>query len=106
MKEMFIKLDADNSGSVSLNELIDWKLSQEVEDKLGDMKELAKEIFSMFDDDGSGEISVDEFKQALKAMNAGLSDSEIIEIANDLDESNDGNISLEEFEKAIEQALE
>lgn len=106
MQEMFIQLDADNSGTVSKQELIDWKMSQIGEHKAEDMKQMAVEIFNMFDEDGSGEISIEEFKEALLKFDSGLSEAEIIEIANDLDESGDGNLSLEEFQKAIEQALE
>jgi Ca2+-binding EF-hand superfamily protein len=106
MKEMFVTLDADNSGSVSKEELIDWKMGQETHDKASEMKNMAKEIFEMFDTDGSGEITVEEFKRGLEQFHSGLTHGEIMEIAQDLDESGDGNISLDEFEKAIEQALE
>jgi Ca2+-binding EF-hand superfamily protein len=35
------------------------------------MKHLAEEIFAIFDKDGSGEITVDEFREAIESMDAG-----------------------------------
>ena len=106
LSTVFLQLDRDGSGSVSKQELIDWKMSQRTVNTAHDMKELAEQIFNMFDADGSGEITIDEFKESLQKFNSGLSDAEILEISNDLDESGDGTLSKEEFQKAIEHALE
>jgi Ca2+-binding EF-hand superfamily protein len=70
-----------------------------------EMKNIAKSIFAMFDDDGSGEITVGEFRTALENMNSGLTLDEICAIVKDFDESGDGTISLEEFEEVIEKAI-
>jgi Ca2+-binding EF-hand superfamily protein len=35
MQQMFMILDADNSGTVSLDELIEWKMNSNTEDKVG-----------------------------------------------------------------------
>jgi Ca2+-binding EF-hand superfamily protein len=70
-----------------------------------ELKELARTIFEMFDEDGSGEITVEEFKTALEKMNAGLTLDEICAIVKDFDEDGSGEISLEEFEKVIEKAV-
>ena len=52
------------------------------------------------------EITIEEFKDALKRFNSGMSVTEILEIARDLDENGDGTLSLEEFQQAIKQALD
>jgi calmodulin len=70
-----------------------------------EMKKLARSIFEMFDDDGSGEITLTEFSEALVKMNSGLTIDEITAIVRDFDEDGDGTISLEEFERVVEKAI-
>jgi hypothetical protein len=54
-EEIFKKLDADSSGSVSLEEFKASKRAQEKPEK-------AEEIFNSIDKDGNGELSLEEFK--------------------------------------------
>jgi EF-hand domain pair len=54
-EEIFKKLDADSSGSVSLDE---FKASARAKEN----PEKAEEIFKKIDKDGNGELSLEEFK--------------------------------------------
>ena len=54
-EEIFKKLDADSSGSVSLEEFKAGKRAQENPEK-------AEEFFKTIDQDGNGELSLEEFK--------------------------------------------
>jgi hypothetical protein len=47
-------LDPNNTGHITKEAFIDWKLSQSIDRKGEEFKELAKQIFQMFDEDGSG----------------------------------------------------
>lgn len=72
LREMFLALDADGSGDISKEELInglesDPAMKDQILELLGSADPL--EIFDMLDTDGGGEISVDEFcENILKAV--------------------------------------
>lgn len=106
-QELFIVCDSDGNGAVSREEFVAWMMSHDKEKDEASMVAYGKHIFSMIDGDGSGEITLDEFRVALRKFNespynAGFTDSEILSLLRDFDEDGDGNISLEEFLKAIE----
>lgn len=54
-------------------------------------------IFEKFDTNNSGDITIDEFRQALKMISLGISDSEIEKIMKRIDANNDGTICYNEF---------
>lgn len=56
-----------------------------------------EKIFSQVDTDGSGLISNEEFKRAMKMISIGLTDIEIQKIMHRFDADKDGNISYTEF---------
>jgi len=104
-EQMFVTLDKDGGGSVSLEEFLEWHFSNE-EDEAKDMEEMAEKIFKTIDVDGSGDVTVAEFVAAVDKLNSGLSIDEITAIVRDFDESGDGSISLEEFQEFIKKAYE
>lgn len=55
------------------------------------------EAFRYFDKDHSGDISLEEFKQAMGEMNLGLSDHEMVTLMRYFDLDGDGVISYHEF---------
>jgi len=101
---LFAKMDADHSGTISKQELIDWRINPEGGEI--DMEEVAKELFEELDVDHSGEVSKEEFQQGLmkfneEPYNAQLTDVEVIAISNEIDEDGDGTVSLEELIKLL-----
>jgi centrin-1 len=56
-----------------------------------------KEAFDLFDSDGSGSISVDELKQALRNLGIDARNQTLSNMMNDLDKNNDQNIDFDEF---------
>jgi Ca2+-binding EF-hand superfamily protein len=60
--------------------------------------QMARELFSIFDIDGSGNVTLNEFVKTLEAFNLGFTIEDIGEILHELDEDGNGSISLKEFE--------
>jgi Ca2+-binding EF-hand superfamily protein len=56
-----------------------------------------KEAFDLFDSDGSGSISVDELKQALRNLGIDARNQTLSNMMNDLDKNGDQNIDFDEF---------
>jgi len=104
--QMLIALDKDGDGDVTKEEFVHWQLCHRSTDDVEDLKTTAKKLFSMFDADGGGTVSVEEFKSELDKLDAGLSIDEVVALVREFDTDGDGEISLEEFEKVIESAYE
>ncbi len=51
----------------------------------------------------TGEITVEEFKNGLDHLNAGLSTDEIVDLIREVDRTPDGRISKHEFERLFLQ---
>ena len=58
---------------------------------------MIKEAFDVFDKDGSGSISIDEFREVMVTEGADLTDEEIEEILHEADADGDGQIDIDEF---------
>ena len=61
-----------------------------------------RDIFKDFDTDGSGDISNNEFKNAIRSLKLGLTAREVDMLLNAIDESGDGLINWKEFSKRFE----
>jgi Ca2+-binding EF-hand superfamily protein len=95
-------LDADGSGDVTKKEFVAWYEFYAEKDKIS-LKERAEDLFSMFDRNNSGEITLGEFKVRLDALNMGFTMDEIGAILHELDRDRSGSVSLEEFEDLLEK---
>ena len=62
-----------------------------------DLDDAIKEAFNHFDKDGSGRISLDEFREVMITEGAQMTDEEIEEILNEADADGDGQIDINEF---------
>ena len=60
-------------------------------------------MFELFDRDGSGTITIGEFKSVLDSFNVGFTVDEIGDLVNELDEQDNGTLSEEEFEEFLEK---
>lgn len=95
-------LDTDGDGVVTKDEFINWYLYYANKDKIS-LKERAEDLFVMFDTNGSGEITLGEFKNKLEALNMDFTMDEIGAILHELDHDRSGSVSLEEFEMLLEK---
>mmetsp|Transcript_27429 Transcript_27429/g.58946 ORF Transcript_27429/g.58946 Transcript_27429/m.58946 type:complete len:731 (+) Transcript_27429:224-2416(+) len=95
-----VKDTEDGKMALSTHGFFQW-----YSDQLGDnddKKECAQFLFSLFDDDNSGDITVMEFKQQLDKMAIGISQEEANELLQELDLDGNGVLSETEFEELIE----
>mmetsp|Transcript_27740 Transcript_27740/g.77726 ORF Transcript_27740/g.77726 Transcript_27740/m.77726 type:complete len:788 (+) Transcript_27740:417-2780(+) len=67
------------------------------------LHERAEFFFKLFDADGSGSISIGEFKTTLDAFEVGFTVDEVGELISELDSHADGTLSLHEFVQLFEQ---
>jgi Ca2+-binding EF-hand superfamily protein len=99
---MMAILDTDRDGYVTRDEFLSWYASQAESDSLS-LKERAKDLFGLFDQNKSGEITIGELKSKLDALQMGFSVDEVGAIVNELDHDRNGAVGEEEFEKMLKK---
>jgi len=98
-------LDDNGDGVIQKDEFITFYATHCVMDKFTDerdlknyLKTLARDLFTQFDLDRSGELSLSEFKSVMDAFNVGFTVDEIGQLVNELDQHHaDGLIVEHEF---------
>ena len=65
----------------------------------------AAEAFKLLDQDGSGQLDLQELTDGLKRLGLGLTDAQISRLALTLDADNSGEISVDEFVDGLETAV-
>lgn len=101
-RKMVATLDVDNDGEVTKEEFMKWYAKRSDADNMT-LRERAKDIFGIFDQDNNGEITIGEFKTKLDALHMGFSVDEIGAIINELDRDRNGTVSEEEFEALLKK---
>ncbi|KAF7193146.1 Calmodulin [Pseudocercospora fuligena] len=101
LQDMLQEVDADNSGSIDLNEFMTMMSHRAT---AVDTEEELRQAFNVFDRDGSGTISVTELRDMLKALGDNLTDAEVDQIMKSADTDGDKTISFEEFKKIMEDS--
>jgi len=99
---MVSTLDADGDGEVTKQEFLDWYKAHSAADSMS-LHERAKDLFEMFDDDHSGELTIGELKSKIDALGMGFTVDEIGAIVNELDKDRSGTVSEEEFLQLLEK---
>ena len=59
--------------------------------------------FAKFDEDGSGELDVDEFRNALLEMGLGMNDEDMGLVMREIDKDGGGTISIDEFTERMQK---
>lgn len=103
---LYARMDAQNQKEAEEDEALaaaeDWMLhgmsAQELEAIMID-------IFRKADTDGSGELSMAEFRQTLKEADLGLTRREVNALMMNVDKNQDGSISYEEFVPLCKEIL-
>lgn len=109
LNAMVKQLDTDGDGEISRDEFLAFYASSLSDDdnKEGgghrNLHELGRFIFQLFDRDGSGGVTLSEFKAVLDALNVGFDIDEIGELVNELDEGNHGTVREKNFIELLER---
>lgn len=90
LRDMIKEVDVDLSGTIDFEEFKALLVSQQ-----GDRDSRLKLAFSVFDENGSGQITADEMRSVMSTF--GLTDKELDEIVQEVDHDGDGAIDFEEF---------
>ncbi|KYC35411.1 histidine kinase [Scytonema hofmannii PCC 7110] len=94
LRDTIKEVDVDLSGSIDFEEFKALMVS-----KQGDRNSRLKLAFSVFDENGSGEITTDEMHSVMSKF--GLTDEELDEMVKEVDHDGDGSIDFEEFCKLM-----
>lgn len=103
---MVQQLDIDGDGEISRDEFVAFyasKFSTHHDKRSQDLHELGQFMFRLFDQDGSGGVTLSEFKDVLDALNVEFSIDEVGDLVNELDEHNRGMVGEKEFIALLER---
>ncbi|KAK3936687.1 hypothetical protein QBC46DRAFT_394370 [Diplogelasinospora grovesii] len=68
-------------------------------------REQFKEVFDIFDKDGTGDITAEELGNVMKELGLNPSDAELQDLISEVDVNNDGVINFEEFLHLMSQKV-
>lgn len=74
LQEFVQSIDMDGDGNISFEEFIEIMVGFKVE---SDVDAELREAFKIFDEDNSGEITIDELKMVMRKIDATLSEAEV-----------------------------
>ena len=99
LRTMIKEVDVDLSGTIDFEEFKALMVAQH-----GDRASRLKLAFSVFDEDGNGEITANEMTDVMGQF--GLTKEELAEMLKEVDEDGDGAIEFEEFCKLVPEESE
>ena len=92
--QMITDIDKDGSGAIDFDEFLDM-MTAKMSDK--DTREDIAKVFNLFDDDGTGMITLKNLKRVAKELGETMTEAELLEMIERADTDQDGEISPEEF---------
>ena len=92
--QMISDLDKNKSGSIDFEEFLDM-MTARMSDK--DTQEDIKKVFRLFDDDGSGHITLRNLRRVAKELGETMTDEELQEMIDRADSNGDGQVTMEDF---------
>ena len=92
--QMISDIDKDGSGSIDFDEFLDM-MTAKISDR--DSKEDINKVFSLFDADNKGSITLRDLKRVAKELGETMTEAELLEMIERADSDADGNISQDDF---------
>lgn len=99
LRDKIKEVDVDLSGTIDFDEFKTLMVSTQ-----GDRKSRLKLAFSVFDEDGSGQITTNELHNVMSQF--GLTDKELDEMIKEVDSDGDASIDFEEFMELVPEESE
>ncbi|WP_088240095.1 EF-hand domain-containing protein [Calothrix rhizosoleniae] len=99
LRDMIKEVDIDLSGSIDFEEFKILMVSVQ-----GDRQSRLKLAFSVFDEDGSGQITTSELHNVMSQF--GLTDEELDQMIKEVDHDGDASIDFQEFMKLVPEESE
>ena len=96
--QMISDMDEDGSGEIEFDEFLDM-MTARISDT--NTKEDLERVFKLFDEDRSGEITVDNLKRVAKELGEDIPEEELNEIILRADLDGDGKLSFDDFYAVI-----
>ena len=100
VSELMRQYDKDNTGKIDYQDFLDI-MTQKISER--DPTDEIKKAFRLFDDDGTGYITLKNLRRISRELGEQLSDEELKAMIDEFDKDNDGQISQEEFLNIMKQ---
>ena len=95
-------LDENGDGLISKAEFFHWYLREVSQQDPVSVQDMAHYLFTTFDSDGDGGLTITELKKALDGLNCGLSIEVIADLVRELDADGSGAVEETEFQTFLE----
>mmetsp|Transcript_8850 Transcript_8850/g.11771 ORF Transcript_8850/g.11771 Transcript_8850/m.11771 type:complete len:177 (-) Transcript_8850:64-594(-) len=102
IEEMILLVDENGDGEIDFDEFLTL-MRLRLGDSGEDAEQNLKDVFNIFDADGSGFIDKHEMRLLMKKLAQDLTEEEITQIIEVVDKDEDGEISFEEFKTLVSE---
>ncbi|XP_049290857.1 troponin C, isoallergen Bla g 6.0101-like [Anopheles funestus] len=98
LKEVMEDYDEDESGQIEFEEFIELASNYvEPEEDYDVLRAELREVFMLYDKDGTGFIPVNAFKAILRELDGAVPENELDDIVDEIDADGSGTVDFEEF---------
>ena len=92
--QMITDLDKNKNNNIDFEEFLDM-MTARMSDR--DTREDINKVFRLFDDDGTGSISIRNLRRVARELGETMTDEELQEMIDEADRDGDGEVNEEEF---------
>ncbi|EAA10802.5 AGAP006181-PA [Anopheles gambiae str. PEST] len=98
LKEVMEEYDVDESGQIEFDEFLELASNfVEPEEDYDALRAELREVFMMYDKNGTGFIPLDVFKKILQELDGAVPENELDDIIDEIDADGSGTVDFEEF---------